>query len=245
MEKMCKLKGVYKETANIFSKEMWEQLVVTSNKITEAQSPTPLGILNQSICHNLSFTGKYEMPVVKAIHCNIPKEIIAFYQMKRYKGNNYIPHFYTDDRKFENVWSFPRKALQTFMQCQEIISTDFSVYEDLLFPQKLWNIFRNKLLAAWWQYCGLKVIPNISWIHGKDYDISFDGWPKKSLIAVNSTGVGNSDRCKAMWLEGYNIMLETLKPTHILRYGVKIEGECEQISTYYRNDNKKFGNYGW
>lgn len=242
---MCKSKAVYKETANIFSKEMWNQLIKTSAKIAEVQSPIPLGILNKNICQNLLFTGEYEMPVVKPTLCNIPKEIIAFYQIKRFKDKGYVPHFYTDDYKFENVWSFPRKSLPTLMHCSEIISTDFSVYEDLLFPQKLWNIFRNKLLAAWWQYNGLKVIPNVSWIHGKDYSISFDGWPKESVIAVNSTGVGNCCRCKSMWLEGYNAMLEILKPTHILRYGVKIKGECESISTYYRNDNKKFRNYGW
>lgn len=48
-----------------------------------------------------------------------------------------------------------------------------------------------------------------------------------------------------MWLEGYKVMLETLEPTHILRYGAKIEGENEAISTYYDNDNKKFAKYGW
>lgn len=233
----------YKE-ANLFSQSVLHTQKSPSVKLTEVATLTCHPVLNQDICQYLSFTGDYEMPVVKPIDIPAPQGIIAFYQMKRCKGFGYTPHFFTSDYKYEYIWTHPHKALRTLKNYPQIISPDFSVYEDLLLPQKYWNIFRNKLLAAWWQYNGLCVVPNVPWIHGFDYHLSFDGWPKHSVIAINSTGVGRDDRCKAMWLEGYHVMMEMLSPKHILRYGVKIAGECEVISTYYPNDNKTIAVYG-
>ena len=245
MHKMTIYTDVYDRTPNLFTKQDWDKLITVSQQIAGSKAPTSLGVLNKKICQYLHMTGQYEMPVVRAINCSVPKDIVALYHIDRCKNGGCIPHFYTEDRKFESTWTFPYKSLYKIARHPLIISPDFSVYEELAFPQKLWNIFRNKALAAWWQYNGLNVIPNVSWIYGKDYAISFDGWPKHSVIAVNSTGINDDEKCKTMWLEGYEVMLETLKPIHILRYGAKIEGENESISTYYENDNKKFARYGW
>ncbi len=245
MNKMLKCKIFNDRTPNLFNKQDWDNLITVSYQIAKAKAPTSLGVLNQGICQYLDMTGEYEMPIVKAINCLIPKEIVALYHIDRCKNVGCIPHFYTKDTRFESTWNFPRKSLGKIARYPMIISPDFSVYGELAFPQKLWNIFRNKVLAAWWQYNGLNVIPNVSWMHGKDYAMSFDGWPKHSVIAVNSTGINDDERCKVMWLEGYKVMLETLTPTHVLRYGAKIEGENEAISTYYENDNRKFAKHGW
>lgn len=243
MEKMCK--AVHAESASLFDRQEWDNLVTTSCQIAESKDPMSLGVLNQGICQYLNLTGQYEMPVVKSINCPAPKEMVALYHIGRWKEKGCVPHFYAADGRFENTWKHPVKVLETLANYPMTVSPDFSVYENLALPQKLWNIFRNKLLAAWWQYNGIKVIPNVSWIYGKDYTMSFDGWPRHSVIAVNSTGINGVERCKKMWLEGYQVMLETLNPTHILRYGGYIEGECENISTYYDNDNKKLVKHGW
>ena len=243
--KIRKRKANDDRTAILFTKQDWDKLITVSHQIVSSKTPTSLGVLNKKICQYLNMTGQYEMPVVRAINCSIPRDIVALYHIGRCKHEECIPHFYTEDRRFESTWTFPCKSLNKIACYPLVISPDFSVYEELAFPQKLWNIFRNKALAAWWQYNGLNVIPNVSWIHGKDYAVSFDGWPKHSVIAVNSTGINDDEKCKIMWLEGYKVMLKTLEPIHILRYGAKIEGENEAISTYYENDNKKFARYGW
>lgn len=240
-----KCKDVYDRTPNLFTKQEWDRLLSVSCNVAKSKAPESLGVLNQNIGQYLSTTGQYEMPVVRAISCLAPKDIVALYHIDRCNVEGCIPHFYTEDKKFESTWTFPRKSLSKIARYPMVISPDFSVYENLAFPQKFWNIFRNKFLAAWWQYNGLNVIPNVSWMHGQDYAMSFDGWPKHSVIAVNSTGINDDEKCKIMWLEGYKVMLETLEPAHILRYGAKIEGENEAISTYYDNDNKKFAKYGW
>jgi len=228
----------------LFSKEERDAMVPDSYEERNVTASDSLGILQHRICQDLSFTGKYQMPVVKSVACPIPDEISAYYRTSTRRLENCVSHFYTSDTRIERVWKHPNAVLNELLNEDIwVIGPDFSVYADLLFSQQIWNIFRNKLIVAWWQYNGVKVIPNISWIN-YDYDCSFDGWPRNSVIAVNSTGVGKSSRCKAMWIAGYHEMINRLNPSCILRYGAKQEGEIEEISHYYVNDNKKFLHYG-
>ena len=229
---------------NLFSQEIWDAMVSPEARKKEAPGRHYAEVIHHRLCEKLNFTSNQQMPKVKAVNCNIPKRIIAYRRMANGKFVNYTPHFYVYDSAFEYVWNRPLEAVNRIkQQVQCIIAPDFSVYHDLPRPIKHWNIFRNKFIAALWQWYDIEVIPNVSWICD-DYKASFEGWPTNSLIAVNSTGVGFSHRAKRMWLDGYHAMLDSLKPTHILRYGVKIEGEDETISTYYPNDNKTVIGYG-
>lgn len=65
-----------------------------------------------------------------------------------------------------------------------------------------------------------------------------EGWPHGSIIAINSTGVCLDKKARHTWLDGYWAMVDTLNPSHILRYGGFIEGENANISTYYVNNNR-------
>lgn len=229
----------------LFNEDELNAMVSNSNEIVSDRVTDNLGILHHGLCQNLNFTSSFQMPIVKPILCDIPKHIIAYYRTTTGKYSNAVPHFYTDDKHLEGLWTRPNKYARMILSRNTlIIGPDFSVYAELVFTQKLWNIFRNKLLVAWWQYNGIDVIPNISWIN-ENYECSFDGWPQGSVIAVNSTGVGNSERCKAMWITGYKKMLEYLNPAHIIRYGAKQIGENDTISTYYPNDNLIMARYGW
>ena len=81
--------------------------------------------------------------------------------------------------------------------------------------QKLWNSFRNKLMSAFYQRNNINLIPAPSWGDIEHIELYMEGWPKNSLIAINSTGVGRDNRCRHIWLEGYHAMLEILNPIHI------------------------------
>lgn len=107
------------------------------------------------------------------------------------------------------------------------------------------NIFLNKMFTAWWQYNGLTAYPNIVWVERVPIELCLDGFPIGSVVAVNSTGIGRDHHAKKVWIKGYHAMLDTLKPLHIIRYGAKQDGENENISTYFPNDNWRASHYGW
>jgi hypothetical protein len=92
---------------------------------------------------------------------------------------------------------------------------------------------------AYWQVQGVNIYPNVTWSLPDSYEYCIEGLPQNSIIAINSTGVPKYDFSKALWLKGYNYVVERLKPTLILRYGPIIEGEYKEISQYLTNSQLK------
>lgn len=200
-----------------------------------------LGPLNLHICDGIKFTSEYEMPIVKPENLEIPGCIKSFHRLKGLSDNmknKVFGHFYTRDENFEGVWKRPYSFIRLFRKLGGIISTDYSILDNMLMQQRFWNDFRNKLLSAFYQKWNIPVIASPVWCSDMRNIMRFmDGWPHNSIIAINSTGVCRDKRSRHTWLDGYFAMIDILKPTHILRYGEKIEGELCAISTYYTNNN--------
>jgi len=193
--------------------------------------------LKHQICTAVSFTENFNMPIVSPYHGPIPESIISFNRARASKSRVCGVHFFISDSFFECVWNAPKKYLSMLKTLPWVISPDFSLYSDMLKPEVMWNTFRNKLLAAWWQKNGVPVIPNVSWWNSENMELCLEGEPTRSVIAINSTGLHRDRRAKSEWRKGYEKVIKTLNPIHILRYGAKQDGEYETISTYYPNDN--------
>lgn len=224
----------------------FESYDLDDDSLIVKEENTELGPLHIGLCKGLDFTSRFQLPIVGPAKCSTPPETLcALYRLKNASGKETIcPHFFTDDRHFESLWKQPYRYINVLSKYKQVISTDFSLYMDMLQPQKYWNDFRNKLLAAFYQYYGIDVIPAPSWADISDIERYMEGWPRHSMVAINSTGIGNDRFSKKVWRDGYEAMLDILKPTHILRYGGIQDGERTEISTYYDNNNKKGFRYG-
>jgi len=201
--------------------------------------------LRHEMCTAVSFTEKYNMPLISPYNGPIPECIMSFNRVRASSCRKYVVHFFISDSFFECVWNSPVKYISLLKSLPAVISTDYSLYSDMLMPEIMWNTFRNKLLASWWQKNGVSVIPNVSWGKGWSLDMCLEGYPKHSVISINSTGLHQDCQAKRLWIEGYKKVIETLSPTHIIRYGAKQEGEDQSISTYFKNDNFKSSSHGW
>lgn len=197
--------------------------------------------LKHDLCKTLSFTDRYQMAKVKPYVGDVPSDIISFSRARlAAKGRPYTAiHFFIYDYFFECVWSSPERYIEMFKRFWGIISPDYSHYANMTMPDVMWNSSRNKKLAAFYQQKGINVIPNVSWSRPWSYDFCFDGVPKKSVIAINSTSVGYDSFSTDLWIRGYEKAIETLEPVKIIRYGAKQKGEDESISVYFPNDNHK------
>lgn len=197
------------------------------------------------LCAEVSFTETHQMPKMKAYHGDAPEEIVAFHRARYIKGDSSkFIHFFIPDEKFKCFLGNPDRYIELCRRFGGIIAPDASVYAEMPMPFVQHHSCVNKLVGAWLQKQGVNVIPNVSWSHPWSYGFCFDGIPKHSVIAVNSTGIGNDSRAKELWIKGYRQMLEVLHPTLILRYGAKQIGERDDISIYYPNDNFKSAHHG-
>lgn len=210
-------------------------------------SPARIDPFTLKICECCNFTSKWQMPIVNGVtDPNILKyEIMGYDRLSNRKSKMYGTHFYCADNK---IMSSVRAAMRVYDRIKEqpfVIGPDYSIKMNMLLPQKLLNSFDNKLITAWYQYMGMTAIANVVWADIENIEAYLEGYPPKSIIAINSTGIGRDARAIDNWISGYRYVIEVLDPIAIIRYGVKMKGEIESISYYKENDNLKSCKYGW
>ena len=205
---------------------------------------TPTNRFSMSLCEDVNFTSNYQMPIVAGCTIDVPKDIYCFYRMGNHSISGVIPHFYTTDNRLLPFLGDPYGHLDMISHHSILIGIDISIKPEMPMPMKIAVSFYNKLMMAWWQYNGKTVIPNVV-IDPAIINICLDGYPKHSVIAMNSSGIGKDERAKQNWQIIYPHVIDVLEPMLIIRYGGKQPNEREDISVYYDNDNSKFNNYGW
>lgn len=174
-------------------------------------------------------------PQVPSFSGPLPGVFVGFNYINQKTDDKRGLHFYVDDYQFERLWRSPELYLHALSRFSCIISPDFSMYIDMPQPMKIWNTFRNRFFAAWWQTRGLNVIPNVSWADPDSYKYCFEGLPVASIIAVNSMGVCKNSLSKYLWRKGYDEALSRLNPTMVLRYGHSVEGEDTSRTIFIKN----------
>lgn len=105
---------------------------------------------NMDICNRDDCIGEYELPPLEP--CDVkPHDLISFNFCKTATDFNCGVHFCIDDYQFERVWNEPHKYVDLLKKFECVVCPDFSVYIDMPYPMKLWNIYRSRALGFFWQ----------------------------------------------------------------------------------------------
>ena len=179
------------------------------------------------------------MPLIQPYNGEVPEKIFGIHQSKDFCWNpNYGFHFYIYDFNFRRYLIRYKDMVGELKRLGVVIGPDFSAYKDYQRYRALYQITKSRLLTAYWQKCGVRVIPNCNWTCYRDIAECIEGLPVGSILAINSTGVAANKKCHKDWLMSYSYAVEKLDPPKILRYGGMIEGEDVSRSVYYDNHNK-------
>ncbi|MBR1858447.1 MAG: DUF4417 domain-containing protein [Selenomonadaceae bacterium] len=165
------------------------------------------------------FVGKYDMPECPCTAIEAPKSIISYVDINKNVQYDAFAHFYIDDYKFDNIWNKPYKALERLKHCSGVITPDFSTYQDMPIPLKIYNTYRMRAFGYWLTTQGIAVINNVRWGTPESYDYCFSGIPQNSIVSIGTVGC---IREKCNWQrfnDGLEEMVQTLKPRMILVYG--------------------------
>ena len=68
--------------------------------------------------------------------------------------------FYCDDYRFEALWHDPSGVVNT--QCASAVEPNFTVGPQTPRAVALWQIYRKRYLARWWQSCGVRVLVDVN-----------------------------------------------------------------------------------
>lgn len=125
-------------------------------------------------------------------------------------------HFFIDDSKFESVWKYPDRYIDIFQGYGCIIMPDFSLYSDIPVTLQMYNKYRNHVLAKYYSFHGIKVIPNISLSSEDCYLWSILGYPSDSVVAFSALGSKYQADEKNELFAQFTFMQERLNPKYIL-----------------------------
>ena len=188
--------------------------------------------------------GKYQMPMIYNDGI-IPDRLIGFNYMKTSKDKETGIHCYVDDYQFERVWNSPSKYIEEISKYECILSPDFSLYLDMPFAMKIWNVYRSRLIGQYWQNNGTAVIPTISWAEEETFEFCFDGIEKGSIVSISTIGVKRNKEGFEIWEKGVKEMIKRIEPSAILIYGGKVDFDFGDIEVrHYKNEvTERMNNY--
>lgn len=162
---------------------------------------------------------KFGIPLVKKQQIDLDKiDLWSFAKTKPEDEENKHKaiHFFTYDWLFETVFDKPEKALEKLDQYYALLTPEFSTYKDMPYAVQLWSTFKNRWCGAFWQKHGMKVIPTIAWGTKDSHEFCFEGVEQGSVVAVSTYYSMDNERG---FMEGYDKMLEIIKPSAIICYG--------------------------
>lgn len=174
----------------------------------------------------------WQMPIIKK-ETFIPDDLIGFKYAMRSQYKKCGLHCFIDDYQFERLWSRPDNYIDLIKEYQCFLSPDFSLYLDMTTPVKIWNVYRSRLLGAYYQALGIKVIPTLQWAEKKSFQYCFKGIEKGGVVAISTIGVKEDENALKCWREGLTEAIKQVEPKTILIYGGKLEYDYGNVETIY------------
>jgi hypothetical protein len=165
--------------------------------------------------------GKFDMPFVYAQDIVLQNiDLLAFSNTKHQETaaakKAKTVHFFLDDYKFDEVWNNPESQLARLAQYRQVLSPGFSVYTNMPKPLQIYNTFRNRWCASYWQFHELAVVPTIVWGGENTFDFCFDGIEKGCMVAISTVGAMDDENAFKL---GFEKMQKAIQPGMILNYG--------------------------
>lgn len=173
---------------------------------------------NLDKCNIEDCAGDLQLPVMDPMDV-CPSNMTAFNFAKSAKRFDTGIHFCIDDYQFERVWNTPEKYVELLRKFECVVTPDFSVYTDMPYPMKLWNIYRSLALGRYWQDQGLKVVPNVTWSDEASLSWIFEGYPKGGTIFISTLGVTKVNEYANECAKGFPQLEKVVHPSRILLLG--------------------------
>ena len=170
----------------------------------------------------MKFTSENEFPVLQPYNGDCNFEMCAYTNLKQSNGKDTALHFFLDDYKFCKIWDNLELITSKIQKFAYVFAPDYSLYVDAPSKQmNIQNVYRSRFIAAYWQKCGLQVIPVASWGDANSLKYCFEGLPEKSIIAVCGIGHSFCQAADILWHHAVKLLIAQKQPTRLIVYGGK------------------------
>lgn len=169
-------------------------------------------------------TGRFDVPRLRKSKY-IPHNIIPFNMaMSEKEPNDKWVHFFIDDYQFERFWNYPKRYIDLLKHFEGVITPDFSMRDTMSKSRRIWNCYRNRVLAYYLQKNNIKTVPSVGWSNYNELDWCLDGLPIDSVLAIETYGSRKKSMSRYGLLKGVERINRELMPRTLVVYGKEIEG---------------------
>lgn len=135
--------------------------------------------------------------------------------------------FYTEDYRYEALWADPSPLLNS--NCANAVEPNFSCYENMPPAVAIWQIYRKRWIARWWQSYGVRILVDLN-VAVNHADLNRLGIPAGwSAFATR----GYAERISATHAEyeiAQSIAGEGVTPLFVVYGGGKaVKAECQRM----------------
>lgn len=176
--------------------------------------------------------GKYDMPIIRKQQIDLNKiKFLDYTKIKTDDKDNALKtvHFFMHDWKFDKVYDSPCAEIEKLKQYYALLTPDFSMFTDMPLALQIESVFKNRWCGAYWQSCGLRVIPTVAWGDERTFEFCFDGIAQGSIVAVCTYCREN---CEDDFTQGYNEMLRRINPSAVICYDEPFEAMKGNIKSF-------------
>lgn len=174
---------------------------------------------NPKLIENVSFVGKYDMPLIKQEKIEGVKNFIPFEKRNLYNDKNLGIHFYIYDGAFKQIINNPEKYKDELKRFGAVISPDFSVCYDMPISRQIYSTYMNRVMGAYYQNYGINVIPNVRWGDSRSYEFCFEGLDKEGTYSIGSYGQIKRNSNRYYFEKGLEEFFKRLHPKKVYVYG--------------------------
>ena len=200
---------------------------------------------NLHLLEDVDVDGDFGMPVIEPYSGEIPARFIPFNKARTERDCNCGVHFYIDDYQFERVWRQPEKYAAMLKRFRCVTAPDFSLFVDAPKAVNIWNVYRNRLIASYFQKCGINVLPSASCANPDSLSFCFDGLPENSVISIGCVAKGRNAKVEKLLNYWFGKLVETKHPSMVLVYGRNVFNERSDVAIMQIDDHiKKLKEYG-
>lgn len=161
-------------------------------------------------------------PIVKPYTGTLDFTYVSFTDRKKHDGKGCALGFFLYDCSFDSAWYKLEYVTSEIAKYDVVFAPDYSVYVgDDFKMQNKYNVYKSRVIAAYWQYCGIDVIPVATWGCANSFSYCFEGLPESSVIAVCGIGHDRDPLRHRLWTEALLELQRQKHPTAIIVYGGK------------------------
>lgn len=174
---------------------------------------------------------RYQIPILKAVDVEVLPTTATAYNKRGQASHpeSTLLHFCVNDARLRPLLHQPQRYLEGFSRAWGLSTPDCSIRADAPRDLKIQAVRLNRMVGAYYQSRGFRVIPHVRWCDSRDYDYCFSGVNPGSPVMISTYGSWRAPALRDGLIRGLPELWDRLTPYVVFVYGTVDHPAFDQL----------------